>query len=154
MGMSKKTRRDERPEYVVEGTAVRKLYAVPQERPQEKPHEVPYRRKRKNAATFSIPYCIFLMGVCMLTFFVGAGYLQQQALSTSNQKEIAKLENKLAELKKENKDELNRIESSINLDEIRDIAIHEYGMVYASEENVILYDNTTEDYVVQYVDIP
>lgn len=57
-------------------------------------------------------------------------------------------------MKKENADDLNRIETSVNLEEIRDIAINELGMVYASQDNVVLYKNTSQNYVSQYEDVP
>ena len=85
---------------------------------------------------------------------LGAYYLQQQALATSSQKKIASLESELAELRKVNADDLNRIETSVNLEEIRDIAINELGMIYATEENVVLYKNTSQNYVSQYGNVP
>ena len=72
----------------------------------------------------------------------------------NGQKKIASLESELAEMKKVNADELNRIESSVNLEEIRDIAMNELGMVYATQENVVLYKNTTQNYVSQYNEVP
>lgn len=60
----------------------------------------------------------------------------------------------MAELKKQNADELNRIETSVNLEEIREIAMNELGMIYATEENVVLYDNTRHNYVSQYEELP
>lgn len=139
----------------VEGNVVRKLQTVPQRR--EKVHgpvEVPHRSRRQERNTLSIPYCIFLAVACVLTLTLGAYYLQQQALATSSQKKIASLESELAELKKVNADDLNRIETSVNLEEIRDIAINELGMVYATEENVVLYKNTSQNYVSQYENVP
>lgn len=139
----------------VEGNVVRKLSAVPQHREEiDRPVEVPRRRRKQEKNTLSIPYCMFLAAACILTLTLGAYYLQQQALSTSTQKKIASLESELAELKKDNADNLNRIETSVNLEEIRDIAINELGMVYATEENVVLYKNTSQNYVSQYEEVP
>lgn len=137
------------------GNTARNIYEVPrhQERPAG-PVSVPRRRHKQENDTLSIPYCIFLGLACVLTLTLGAYYLQQQALCTSSQKTIASLEGQLAELKKVNADELNRIESSVNLEEIRDIAMNELGMVYATGDNVILYDNTTQNYVSQHQEIP
>ena len=75
-------------------------------------------------------------------------------MATSSQKKIASLESQLAELKKVNADDLNRIETSVNLEEIRDIAINELGMVYATQENVVLYKKTSQNYVSQYDSVP
>lgn len=139
----------------VEGNVVRKLHEVPGSREHVRgPVEVPRRKRREERVTLSIPYCIFLMMACALTLFLGSYYLQQQALSTNSQKKIASLESELAELKKDNADDLNRIETSVNLEEIREIAINELGMVYATQENVVMYKNTTQNYVSQYEEIP
>lgn len=139
----------------VQGNVARQLYEVPERHERRQgPVEVPHRRRKTEKNTLSIPYCIFLSMACVLTLVFGAYYLQEQALSTSSQKKIASLEGTLAELKKENADELNRIETSVNLEEIRDIAINELGMVYATQENVVLYDNINENYVSQYEEVP
>lgn len=139
----------------VQGNVVRKISAVPQHQERiNRPVEVTHRSRRQERNTLSIPYCIFIAVACVLTLALGAYYLQQQALSTSSQKKIASLESELAELRKVNADDLNRIETSVNLEEIREIAINELGMVYATEENVVLYKNTTQNYVSQYEEVP
>ncbi len=139
----------------VQGNVVRQFQTVPN-RPEkvDGPVEVPRRSRKPERSTLSIPYCIFLAVACVLTLSLGAYYLEQQALATSSQKKIASLESELAELKKVNADDLNRIETSINLEEIREIAINELGMVYATKENVILYKNTNQNYVSQYGEVP
>lgn len=141
----------------IEGTAARQLYEVtPKYRETvRRPEAVPYQHhRRENTGVLSIPYCIFLAAACILTLMLGAHYLQQQALAASSQKKIASLEGELAELRKENADDLNRIETSVNLDEIREIAINELGMVYATQDNVVLYKNKNHNYVSQYEDVP
>jgi cell division protein FtsL len=139
----------------VQGNVVRQFQTVPNHPEKVNgPVEVPRRSRKAERSTLSIPYCIFLAVACVLTLSLGAYYLEQQALATSSQKKIASLESELAELKKVNADDLNRIETSINLEEIREIAINELGMVYATKENVILYKNTNQNYVSQYGEVP
>ena len=139
----------------VQGNVARTLYAVPERRENPSgPVAVPNRRRKQERTTLSIPYCMFLAIACVLTLSLGAYYLEQQALSTSSQKKIASLESELAELKKANADELNRIETSVNLETIRDIAINDLGMVYATQENVVLYRNTSQNYVSQFENVP
>ena len=138
-----------------QGNVVRKLDTAPERRERrEAPAAEPRRSRRQERETLSIPYCVFLAVACVMTLALGAFYLQQQALATSTQKQIASLESQLAELKKTNADELNRIETSVNLEEIREIALNELGMVYATEENVVLYENTKQNYVTQYQEVP
>ena len=97
---------------------------------------------------------LFLTAACGLTLWVCAGYLQLQADNTAKVKNIAALESQLSDLKTENDDEYNRVVTSVDLEEIRDIAINELGMVYAQEDQVVLYDSEGSDYVRQYADIP
>lgn len=139
----------------VQGNTARQIYAVPQREGRENGlTTVPHRKRKEQRSTLSIPYCIFLAAASVLILCMGAYYLEQQALSVSQQKEIASLENDLTELQKQNADELNRIETSVNLEEIRDIAINELGMVYATQDNVVLYKNTKQNYVSQYTEMP
>lgn len=139
----------------VQGNVVRQFQTVPNRIDRENgPVKMPKRSRKQERSTLSIPYCIFLAAACVLTLSLGAYYLEQQAMATSSQKKIASLESELAELKKENADELNRIETSVNLEEIRDIAMNELGMVYATQENVVLYKKTNQNYVSQYEEIP
>lgn len=81
-------------------------------------------------------------------------YLQLQAETTSHVKNIASMETQLEELRKENDDNYTRIMTSVDLDYIRDVAINELGMVYAEPDQVILYDNGTQDYVRQSGELP
>lgn len=136
----------------VQGNTARQIYEVPQR--EERLTTVSQRKQRELRSTLSVPYCIFLAVASILILCLGAYYLEQQAMSVANQKKIALLEGELSELQKQNADEQNRIETSVNLEEIRDIAINELGMVYATQDNVILYKNTKQNYVSQYTEMP
>lgn len=139
----------------VHGNTARQIYEVPQR--EEKVRElsaVSNRKHREQRSTLSIPYCIFLAAASVMILCMGARYLEQQAMSVAQQKKIASLESELSELQKQNADERNRIETSVNLEEIRDIAMNELGMVYATQDNVVLYKNTKQNYVSQYTEMP
>ena len=69
-------------------------------------------------------------------------------------KDIASLEMQLESLRKENDDNYTRIMTSVDLDYIKEVAVNELGMVYANEDQVILYDGGTRDYVRQNEEIP
>lgn len=145
----------------IEGNTVRKLSVV----------EMPERRQDKQVRNRPTPVqqqkripvqeqklgfgTVLMVTVCALAaLWICAGYLQLQAENTRSLKQIASLENQLAELKVENKDQYNRLMSSVNLDQIREIAIHELGMVYANPDQIVLYDGQTNDYVRQYAEVP
>lgn len=102
----------------------------------------------------SIGYTLFLAAASVLALWVCAGYLKLQADNTARMKNIVALESQLSNMRAENDDEYNRVTTSVDLDEIRDIAINELGMVYAGADQVILYDGQGSDYVRQYQEIP
>ena len=70
-----------------------------------------------------------------------------QKISTALQKE-------LSNLTEANDTAYNAAADSVNLQEIRDKAMNELGMVYAANGNVVEYDSPTSDYVKQYNEIP
>ena len=153
----RKTSNGKRQTYV-DGTAVRRLHtqempSIERQREAERQPRVHHGRKEQ-AQHFSIGYTLFLAAACALTLWVCAGYLQIQADNTARVKNIAALEAQLSELRTENDDEYNRVTTSVDLEEIRDIAINELGMVYAGADQVVLYDSEGSDYMKQYAEIP
>lgn len=142
----------------VNGTAVRKLQVVEnprrntRERKPQRPRVHHYRRER--VRYLSIGYSLFLTVASVVALWVCAGYLKLQADNSARMKNIAALEAQLSELKAENDDEYNRTTSSVDLEQVRETAINELGMVYAEADQVILYDSQGSDYVRQYEEIP
>ena len=102
----------------------------------------------------NLGYVVFLMAALLVAGYVLIGYIQMQADITTQMKEIAKLESQLYNLELANDEELTRINSSIDLEEIKRIAIGELGMVYATEGQIVHYTNEGSDYVRQLCDIP
>ena len=73
---------------------------------------------------------------------------------TSSQEAVAELNTKTIDLKADNDDYERRIERSVNIDEIRRIAMEELGMVYPSKDQIVNYDYEESDFVRQYSDVP
>ena len=141
----------------VDGAAVRKLRAGEQperRRRQEDQFSVHTVRRVKAKERMGLGYGMLLAVALGVAMWVCVGYLQLQADNTARAKNIAALETQLSTLKDENDDEYNRVTTSVDLEKIRDIAVNELGMVYANEDQVVLYDNEGSDYVKQYADIP
>ena len=142
----------------IEGNTARKLevreerYYRRQERPEE-PRAYRVERDQKIQYT-TVIYMLFLTVAAAMVLWSCVNFLQLQAESTSRVKNIAALETELEDLKKENDDNYTRIMTSVDLDYIRDVAINELGMVYADEDQVILYDGGTKDYVRQSQEVP
>ncbi len=140
---------------VIEGNTVRKLQVREERhyRRQEESHAYRVERDQKIQYT-TVIYMMFLTIAAAMVLWSCVTYLQLQAETTSRVKNIAALETELEDLKKENDDNYTRIMTSVDLDYIRDVAINELGMVYANEDQVILYDGGTKDYVRQSQDVP
>ncbi|MDE5865346.1 MAG: cell division protein FtsL, partial [Lachnospiraceae bacterium] len=63
-------------------------------------------------------------------------------------------ERELNDLRLANDEEYNRITSSIDLEEVRRIAVQELGMRYAEEGQIVSFTSENNDYVKQLSLIP
>ncbi len=144
-----------RTSYYIEGNTARKLDVrrAIEEQPKKKLSNET-RKNRDKAYHMNLGYVVFLMAALLVAGYVLIGYIQMQADITTQMKEIAKLESQLYNLQLANDEELTRINSSIDLEEIKRIAIGELGMVYATEGQIVHYTNEGSDYVRQLCDIP
>ncbi len=143
-----------RNEYI-QGNAVRKLDVQRQmEEPPRKKLSNSTRKNRDKAFYMNLPYVMFLATALVVMGIVLVGYIQLRADITSSVKNISRLESELNDLKLENDETYSRITSSIDLEEIRRIAIGELGMRYAEEGQVVGYSVDGSDYVKQFADIP
>ena len=98
---------------------------------------------------------VFMFSVAMIiTLFICVDYLQLRASISSRIKRIEQLQLEVEELITENDTAQLHIESSVNLDEVYEIATKELGMVHPSKEQILLYDKTELEYVKQNEDIP
>ena len=112
------------------------------------------RRNRRQALRMSSAYVVFLTVAALMALIVCVNYVQLQSRITSRSKNITAMQEELADMKEENNTKYNAIMDSVNLDEIRDKAQTDLGMVYASPQQVVEYDNPATDYVKQYENIP
>ena len=147
---------------VIEGNTVRKLQVREERhyRRQEESHAYRVERDQKIQYT-TVIYMLFLTIAAAMVLWSCVTYLDSGnvALHFIDADRIFQLiggmlETELEDLKKENDDNYTRIMTSVDLDYIRDVAINELGMVYANEDQVILYDGGTKDYVRQSQDVP
>ena len=147
---------DRRRRGYIEGNTVRKIHPAehPARRQGQKRQVQRHQAGKERVQYVNIFYTVFLAAAAVMVLWSCVNYLQLQAETTSRVKNIAALETQLENLRKENDDNYTRIMTSVDLDYIKDVAINELGMVYAREDQVILYENTTRDYVRQNGEIP
>ena len=123
----------------------------------EKPKRTPNYAIRKNqekAMRMNPGYVLFLAFALMISGAVLLGYIRLQSDITNSLNHIAALESQLNDLKLSNDEEYSQIESSVNLEEIKRIAIEELGMTYAAQGQVVEYSAEGSDYVRQLAEIP
>jgi cell division protein FtsL len=151
--------------YYINGTTVRELEAAPVRRVKEDPREAERRRKeriRKNAARrnreramhMNRGYVAFLTLCVMISVFCAFTYVKLQADVTYNMKHIASLKEQVADLKADNDANYKRITTSVDLNQIKEVAMNELGMSYATEEQVVYYTIDNTNFMDQYSDIP
>lgn len=107
------------------------------------------RKNREKAHHMNIGYILFLSGALFACAICLIGYVQKQSELTAKIAQVSKLEKELNTLKLSNDEMYTRIQSNVNLEEIRKIAIEELGMTYAEEGQVILYQENKKDYMHQ-----
>lgn len=157
----------------IEGNTVRKLQPEPKRRSEETHQELvrrqeqerelkerqrnaraAARRNQERALAMSPGYVLFLAGAMAVMVAVLGSYLYLQSEVSTRMKHVAALENEVLDLKTDNDAEQKRINTSVDLESIRQKAIGELGMVYPTEDQIIYYEMDTNDYMNQYEDIP
>lgn len=111
------------------------------------------RKNRQRAKYMNLAYVLFLSVALAVTGVVLIMYIRLESGITSSVQKVSRLESQLNNLKVENDENLNRIESAIDLEEIRRIAITQLGMVYAQEGQIVEIPDEGSDYVRQFAEI-
>lgn len=137
----------------IEGNTVRKIDTVREmQQPVRRENRV-VRKNRDRALYMNLPYVLFLTMALMITGVMLIGYLQAQSNLTVSVKRVAALESELNDMKLANDEQLERINSALDMEEVKRIAVEELGMTYAKEGQVILVSGEGSDYVRQLAEM-
>ncbi len=155
--------------YYTEGNTVRQMEAMPDEtdyreqrrRRLEQEQQAEARRQKRlarqaqeKAMHNSRQYLVLLIaGVLVFGYFIGT-YIRIQSDITTRMKTIAKLETQISNLRMENDEAYKRISMAIDLEVVKNIAINELGMFYATPDQIVYYTVENDDYMNQYIEIP
>lgn len=154
---SRSSQTEVRQMYVYGNTVPKPEYKPRHRRPREKqPEKVSrqVRRNRRKALHMSKGYVIFLAVAAVLALAVCVNYVMLQSKITSRSKNITRMQSELATLKEENNTKYNVVMDSVNLEQIREKAVNELGMVNAVPEQIVEYTDPASSYVKQYEQIP
>lgn len=141
----------------VYGNTARRLEVVPELEPRKPEQRIPkntIRKNREKAKHMNPAYVMFLATACVVTFVVCFNYIKLRSEITGRIENIAGLETELSDLKIENDAEYSRAVNSVDLEEIKRIAMEELGMVYADKDQVVMYEDKEAEYFRQYEDVP
>lgn len=111
-------------------------------------------KNRRRALSMNTAYVVFLASAAILSVIICFMYLRLQSETVSRSENITALQKELADLTEKNDAAYQAAADSINLNTVRDKAVNELGMVYASQGSVVPYKNPTTDCVKKYNDIP
>ena len=112
------------------------------------------RNNQKRALRVSAGYVVFLTVAALLALVVCVGYVRLQAKITDTSKNLTAMQEELANLREENDTRYNTVMDSVNVEEIKEKAQKDLGMVYAAPDQVVEYESPSADYVKQYENIP
>lgn len=140
----------------VDGSAVRKLQPATAKREHTRPvtRTGSARRNVVRAVPMNMGYIAVAAAAFVIVCCVLMSYIKLQSDITNHINSISQLESQLNEMKLANDETYTKIMSSIDLEEIKRIAVNELGMKYAKEGQVVQYTGEGNDYVRQYSEIP
>ena len=101
----------------------------------------------------NLGYVLFLVAALVSAAMILIGYIRVQSDIIISVRNIASLESELNNLKLSNDEDYARAASSVDLEEIRKVAIGELGMRYAKEGQIINVSGEGNDYVRQLAEI-
>lgn len=149
------SRAEQQERYVVWGNTVRKIEAIPDDRPRKRAGvSRKAQRNRARAVQMSRGYVLFLAVVSVAALLMCVRYLKLKAEITTQTSEIASLETALNELKADNDALYNTVTASVDLEKIREEAMNRLGMDYPKEDQIYQFDTSGNSYVRQYKDVP
>ncbi len=137
----------------VYGNTVRKMDVQRQiEEPQRRVHSREVQVNREKAKHMNLGYVLFLAAALATAAVILISYVRVQADITTMTEYIARQEKVLNNLKISNDEMLTRIDSRLDLEEVKRVAIGELGMTYPKEGQIITYEAADYDYARRITD--
>ena len=149
-------------EEYVEGSTVRKLNNADNAERQPRTYDGNRRvrtsaavyKNRERATRMSKGYVAVLAVCCLMMSAVCAQYLSLRDSITTRKAEIATLELQVDALKAQNDSIDYTINSYIDVDHIRSVAMGELGMIQAGKNQISFYQSSESEYMKQYREVP
>ena len=111
------------------------------------------RRNRERAVRMNLRYAMFMALLVAGMTAVLICYIKLKSDISAGNREIAQLESTLTEMRASNDEIYNQLHSDVDLEEIRRIAVDEYGMKYAGQDQIVIYSKSSGNLVHQVADV-
>ena len=159
----------ERTNDYIEGNTVRKIERTPEnrivrkrkyseaeqrKRAEKRRRKEHVRKNQEKALSLNLPYVVFLCIAIVATVIACIYYLSFQSMITRTKEEITSLKTELSTLTNENSALEERINGAVDLADVYDRAINNFGMSPVTEDQIHYYSKENHDYVKQYEKIP
>jgi cell division protein FtsL len=104
------------------------------------------RKNRDKAKNMNFAYVCFLSVALFAAAAILISYIQMQADLTNRSNDVARLKTQLHNLQMSNEEARKRVDNSIDMENIKRVAIGELGMTFPEEGQIVTYDNTSSDF--------
>jgi len=138
----------------IEGNTARKLdvYSEPLsgiDYKEQRVREVRLIRNRARARQMNLGFVIFLAAASVVFTLICGQYLQVRAEVSTAASRVESLEGQLRDLRTANDYRQNALESMTDINHVYDVAVNQLGMVYPSQDQLVTYESTPSEYVIQ-----
>ena len=110
-------------------------------------------KARRRAAVLDRSYVVFLCVMVVATVFMCVQYIRLKEIITAQNRENDSLRAQLVTITSENDAYYESVVNSIDWTSVQQRAVHELGMKYAEEDDVMWYNTGNGSYVLQYQEI-
>ncbi len=111
-------------------------------------------RARTNARNMTAGFVAFLAVMICITMAACIQYLNLKEIITTQTNQNERLASELSTLKSENDALLENVNNSIDWNYIKETAINDLGMKYATEDQIVWYNTDGNRYIRQYEEVP
>ena len=123
-------------------------------KPPKKRLDPQIKRNRRRAQSLNTGYSAYLLAVSIMVVTICIFYLQLQSENMRRANNVANLRHQLTEITEINNTAYQSVIRTIDIEYIRVIATGELGMVVATSDLVIEYQNPSNSYVTMHNEIP
>lgn len=138
--------------YKIDGNTARRENESQQKKNQKKMTSVRNNKSHKPKLNRKFVYSV--LAGCIMVTITSTHYLQLKAEMAIQKSRLTSQKLEYSELKADNDAYYSEVLSSVDLETIRKKALNEFGMKYATEDQIKYYTPDGEGYVRQYQEVP